>query len=214
MIIECGPAHDLRVMALELPKSLKIGVLTSGGVDSTLLYYLALYLKYKNNTAHQIHPIVILRKEGSRYFARPIVQKINAIWKHGSGDMRLGNTTLPEHQQVKSAVEQAFNIHKFYHVYVGLISNRPEHTVGIDIISVPDVPEVLVPFKHLEKSHVIDMYYKLNIQDLLKYTYSCDQHEQVPCGSCNGCRERAWGFAELEKLDPALCPSVIKHFDV
>lgn len=204
MQLICGPAHDRREMNLELPDALKISVLTSGGVDSTLLYYLTLYLKYTNNTEHYIRPIVILRKEGSRYFARPVVQKINAIWGHPLEAMRLGDTTLPEPKQVESAVRQAFTIFKMYYVYIGVITNRPEHMVGFDPIPVPETLGVVVPFKHLEKSHIIDMYYQLGIQDLLKYTHSCDQHEQIPCGVCNGCRERAWGFAELGQEDPIL----------
>ena len=206
MQLICGPAHDRREMTLELPDALKIGVLTSGGVDSTLLYYLTLHLKYTNNTEHYIRPIVILRKEGSRYFARPVVQKINAIWGHTLEAMRLGDTTLPEPQQVESAVRQAFTIFKMYYVYIGVITNRIEHMIGFDPIPVPETPGVVVPFKHLEKSHIIDMYYQLGIQDLLKYTHSCDQHEQIPCGVCNGCRERAWGFAELGQEDPVLHP--------
>jgi hypothetical protein len=204
MQLICGPAHDRREINLELPAALKIGVLTSGGIDSTLLYYLTLYLKYTNNTNHSIYPIMIMRKEGSRYFARSAVQKINAIWNYSRDAMRLGDTSLPEPEQVGSAVKQAFDIFKMYYVYIGVITNRPEHMIGFDPIPVPETPGVLVPFKHLEKSHVIDMYYQLGIQDLLKYTHSCDQHEQLPCGACNGCRERAWGFAELGHADPIM----------
>jgi hypothetical protein len=205
MQIICGPAHDRRSLELDLalPFTAKIGVLTSGGVDSTLLYYLILYIKYRNALPHYIRPIVILRKEGSKYFARPIVQKINAIWGHPLESMRLGNTTLPEHQQVQSAVKQAIDIFNLHYVYIGLIANRAEHTVGFDIIPVPTLPQILTPLKQLEKSHVIDLYYQFGIQDLLKYTHSCDQSEQMPCGVCNGCQERSWGFSEIGKTDPA-----------
>jgi hypothetical protein len=201
MIIECGPAHDRRTLSFTLPNANKIGVFVSGGIDSALLYYLLLLEKQKTNSDCDITPLVIFRKEGSKRFAPPIIEKINRMIGIDKNFKRLGNTTLPEPEQVISAVKQAFRLLKMEIVFVGVISNRLEHQIGFDPIPVTDDELVQTPFKHLEKSHIIDLYNQLGITSLLDMTFSCDQSDQTACGSCNGCRERTWGFEQLGLTD-------------
>ena len=66
------------------------------------------------------------------------------------------------------------------------------------LIETPNFLRIGYPFKHLTKSHIIDLYFKMGIQELLQHTNSCDQQQIAlqPCGMCNGCKERAWGFLE------------------
>lgn len=193
MKIQCGPAHDVRTLDLVLPPANKIGVLVSGGTDSVLLYYLLLYCKYRNNSSHIIQPIIIQRP-ADQHVTKLMVDKVNALFDHELLPMRLGDLSLPAHQQVESAVRQAFTIIEVEYVYLGVIQAQPQHTVGITVIDTPDLPRIVYPFKYLTKSHIIDLYFKMGIQELLQYTNSCEQ--QQPCGVCNGCREREWGLAE------------------
>lgn len=203
MIIECGPLHDKRTFELTVPAGKKVGVFVSGGIDSALLYYLVLKESQTISAHEYIKPIIIHRKEGSRYYARPIIEKVNVLCDYHATPVRLGNTTLSEPEQVKNAVTQAFRFPPYFEtVYVGVITNRPEHMIGFDPIIIEPHDQVITPFKNLEKSHIIHMYYQLRIEHLLQHTHSCDQHETVPCGSCNGCRERAWGFDQLGLIDP------------
>lgn len=202
MKLVCGPDHDKRTLEITLPLGKQVGVFISGGIDSALLYYLL--VKENQNHSHNIQPLIIARKEGSRYFARPIIERINQLLNINVAVKRVGNTSLPEIQQVTSAVEQAFRLLHIEEIFVGLIHNRPEHTIGFDPIPVPEMAGLHTPFRHLEKSHIIDIYYQLGIQYLLEYTHSCDQSETTQCGTCNGCRERGWGFAELSQTDPRL----------
>lgn len=206
MQIICGPAHDRRTLTLDLPAASKIGVLVSGGVDSALLYYLLLYIKQQTNSPVEITPIVIHRKEGSKYFARPIVERINQLFDISKKPKQLGNTMLPEPEQVASAVRHAFSLLQLETVYVGVISNRDEHLIGFDPIPIVEHHSVQIPFRDLEKSHVIDIYYQLGLEHLLPFTHSCDQQETVACGLCNGCRERIWGFNQIGKQDPIMLP--------
>ena len=101
-----------------------------------------------------------------------------------------------------STITTTFSLLQLETVYVGVISNRPEHLIGFDPIPIVEHYSVQTPFKHLEKSHIVDIYYQLGIEHVLSFTHSCDQHETVACGSCNGCRERQWGFEQLGKSDP------------
>ena len=197
MIIECGPAHDRRTLNFTLPPVRRLGVFVSGGIDSALLYYLVLLEKQQTQHAGDITPLVIFRKEGSQNFAPPIINQINQMFGINTKFKRLGNTTLPEPEQVASAAKQAFYLLWLETVYIGVISNRPEHQIGFDPIPVPEVDSVQTPLKHLEKSHIIDLYRSLRIEHLLDMTFSCDQSDRQACGTCNGCRERAWGFSQL-----------------
>lgn len=203
MLINCGPKHDIRQFSLELPKIRKrLGVLVSGGIDSTLLYYLLLYLNKENNASHIIKPFTVLRKEGSRYFAKPMVNHVHRILGlPESFSTIVGDNTLPEPEQVGSGVENIIQKLGYGVVYIGAIDTRPEHLINYDRPETIETHEVRFPFLHLEKSHVIDLYYKLGIESLLPFTHSCDQNETNECGTCNGCTERIWGFTELG-LDP------------
>ena len=203
MQIICGPEHDRRLLTFDLPPYQKIGVFVSGGVDSTLLYYLACAENIKQHSNHKIVPIIIHRREGSRMHARPVVDAVNQLFDLKTAPLRLGNTTLPEPAQVKHAVVQAFTLPPYFEaVYVGVITNRPEHMIGFDKIEIEQHERVFMPFTNLEKSHIIDIYYQLKIEHLLSLTFSCDQSELTPCGSCNGCRERQWGFDQIHQMDP------------
>ena len=200
MKIQCGPDRDIRTLDLVLPSVSKIGVLVSGGIDSVLLYYLLLYCKYKNNSSHKIQPIIIQRP-ADQHVAKLMVNKVNELFQYDLPPMRLGNLSLPAHQQVESAVRQAFTILYFEYLYLGIIEVQPQHAVGITIIEVPKILGIEYPLKSLTKRHIIDLYFKMGIQDLLQYTNSCDQQsiELQPCGVCNGCRERDWGLEVLDE---------------
>lgn len=203
MQLECGPETDRRVLTVSLAEYQKIGVFVSGGVDSALLYYLLQLENIQTGSSRLIRPIVIHRREGSKYYSYPVIEHINRMLNIDARPVRLGNTALPEPEQVKTAVLQAFRLPPHFEaVYVGVIVNRPEHMIGFDQIKIEDHERVFMPLKNLEKCHIIDLYYTLGIQDILNITFSCDQSETVECGTCNGCRERQWGFDQVNRPDP------------
>jgi 7-cyano-7-deazaguanine synthase in queuosine biosynthesis len=55
------------------------------------------------------------------------------------------------------------------------------------------------PFLFLHKPQIIDILYKLNCEDLIPYTQSCNTLQVGKCGECYACAERKWGF---DYLDP------------
>lgn len=198
MIIDCGPAHDIRTLNIELPTTKRIGVMVSGGIDSTLLYYLLQYLKKSQNTNHFIRPFMIPRKEGSVYFAKPMVNHVHRLLDlPPSYPTIIGDNRVEESKQVESGVIKAIAFAKIEIIYIGAIDTRPEHLINYERPVTIESSEIKFPFLHLEKSHVIDLYYRLGIESILSHTHSCDQNETAECGTCNGCIERIWGFNEL-----------------
>jgi len=182
-------------VSITLPQQKRIGVLVSGGIDSAILYYLLLKEKQITNSDHIIYPIVMFRKEGSKYFARPIVKKIHEIFNISLNAKRFGNSDLPEEKQIESAVIESMEVLRLDTVYIGVIKNRPEHMIGLEHIPVPKTPLIQTPFIDVEKDFIIKLYHDMGVEHLLEYTHSCDKDELIHCGNCNGCRERKWGFS-------------------
>ena len=111
MNIICGPEQDQRTITITLPKNKsRIGVLVSGGLDSAILYYLILLENKLRGNIHQILPITVMRKEGSKYFSSLVVGHVNQQFNIPYSDpLVVGNNTLTEEEQVKSGVNQALN---------------------------------------------------------------------------------------------------------
>lgn len=191
------------ILNISLPNDKKrVGIMISGGIDSSLLYYLMLKERQLNNSDHIIFPIVMFRQEGSKYYARPIIEKINNYFGISMRAKRFGDETLPYHLQVESAIVQAIPILQLDKIYIGVIKTRPEHFIGFTPIPIPVHEMIETPLAHLEKDSIIKFYYDLGIEELLQYTFSCDRHEQHHCGNCNGCNERSWAFTSAGKSDP------------
>ena len=60
----------------------------------------------------------------------------------------------------------------------------------------------IAPFLFLHKPQILDIYYKLECEDLIPYTHSCTTLKIGACGECYSCAERKWGFDALGKIDP------------
>jgi hypothetical protein len=209
MIIECGPDNDRRILNLSLPKYHKIqpwnknsGVLVSGGIDSALLYYLLLKQNQEQGNTHNIKAYTILRKEGSRQYALPVINHINSLFNLPEQELiTVGDNTLDEPIQVSSGMVEITHKKLSHVVYVGAIDTLDIHLVGWHRIPVRESDRFKYPLMNLNKSHIIDLVYQLGQQHLFKLTHSCI-YETGRCNICNGCNERQWGFDQLGRTDP------------
>jgi diphthamide synthase (EF-2-diphthine--ammonia ligase) len=207
IVLACGPISDQRILKIELSeKKYRIAVLVSGGIDSALLYYLLLLENQKKNNLHEIVPITVLRKEGSKYFSNLVIGFIHTLFQMPYIDpIVMGNNTLPEEEQVKSAVDEA-NSSGFDLVYAGVIEQLPQHMINWRPIPSKETKRFKTPLVNLNKSHIIDLIFQLKLDYLFYITHSCSyrKYQIGRCNVCNGCNERAWGFEQLDRLDPGL----------
>jgi 7-cyano-7-deazaguanine synthase in queuosine biosynthesis len=179
-------------------------VLVSGGIDSAILYYLLLLENQLRGNMHEILPISMMRKEGSRYCSSIVVGHVNAHFKISFQEPQIiGDNTLPEEAQVKSAVNEALSS-GFDIVYAGVIEQLPQHMVNWVPIPSRETPKFKTPFQAINKSHIIDIIVKLKQEPLFYLTHSCsgENYQLGRCNGCNGCNERAWGFGQLGLTDP------------
>jgi 7-cyano-7-deazaguanine synthase in queuosine biosynthesis len=205
MNIICGPECDQRTVIIKLPKNKsRIGVLVSGGIDSAILYYLLLLENKQNGNLHDIKPISIMRKEGSKYFSSLVVGHVNQEFQIPYSDpLIVGDNTLPEEEQVKSGVNQAL-AQGFDIIYAGVIEQLPQHMINWQPIPSKETLKFKTPLQNINKSHIIDIVVKFKQNPLFYITHSCsgEQTQIGRCNGCNGCNERRWGFEQLNLLDP------------
>ena len=219
MKYECGPSYDRRIIDFSLPKypkniqtnasnlycklhdikkNYKIGVLVSGGIDSALLYYILLKENQSLQEQFTITPYTILRKEGSKNYALKVINYINCLFNQPYISLNVvGNPNLPEIQQVESGAIEVLKENDF--LYIGIIEAKPEHSVNWVRHKFIESYRRKYPFMNLQKSHIIDLFYLLNVEGILPLTHSCAVNELTPCLECNGCKEREWGFLEIKK---------------
>ena len=205
MKIECGPAGNIRTLNFELPNiSSRIAVCISGGIDSAIMYYLILEENRRLGNLHKIVPVTVLREEGSKHFANLVVGHVLASFgKQHENALVLGDPSLPDDQQVRSAVRHAHRL-GFDRTYVGIIDELPEHYIGW---TRPDFPEndfFKTPLSNLQKLHVLNLVIQFNQQELFHITHACCKFPIGRCGACNGCNERRWGFNQLALIDPSM----------
>lgn len=205
MNIQCGPTNDLRTISIVLPKKKsQIAVLVSGGLDSAILYYLLLLENKLRGNIHEILPVSVMRKEGSKYFSSLVIGHVNQEFQLPYKDpIIVGNNTLPEEEQIKSGVNHAIEL-GFDIVYAGVIEQLPQHMINWQPIPSKETPRFKTPFQLINKSHIIDIIVKFKQESLFYITHSCsgEQSQIGRCNGCNGCNERRWGFSQLVLTDP------------
>ena len=169
------------------PKS--IGILFSGGIESTLLLYLL--TQEMQNTDHEVESYVIDRPNN------PIDKSKNIFAKISKGTLNVLEIPKVEYwQQVPMATAIVRVKHdvvlRGMNKYPSDQSIRPNY-----IFNFQETAQLRLPFKDLDKTQTIKAFYKLGIEDLLPFTHSCGRGFNTTCGECFNCLERAWAYNSL-----------------
>ena len=168
----------------------------SGGVESTLLYYLY------GQTNVPLTLYLINRRNNPILHAVNIYNKLDVPFKK-----TLVIEPIPEMESYKE-IPFLYNTIKSKHdmmIYGGNKlpddnSIRPMHKQSyINEERIRNDQYAYAPFLDLDKSAIIQMYYTFGIEYLLEETHSCGENTSVPCKSCFNCREREWAFNKINK---------------
>jgi hypothetical protein len=177
-------------MELNLNSSTKnVGLYLSGGVESSLLLY---YLAKTNLT---IRCYTLIQQNVCMDRIRTIINWVN---------LKLSNniTFLEEIHDKNPTSDRTFVRWVQLYLRTGEVD---EFLIGSNKF-MPHLPErqyvihpkVLIPFKHMYKNEIIELYRKEDICDLLELTHSCYLQKYEHCGTCMNCVERNWSI-ELVK---------------
>lgn len=190
-----------------------IGLYFSGGVDSTALLILII-TELKNIGKINSIPINCYSVVKHDY-ATTITPKILATIQH-KFEVRINHVNFIEnykHSKENIHFKTFLNTYLQYkNTYYFVANNRMPHEslvifknkLKVDYGHVKNKVVYYSPFLFLHKPQILDIFYKLNCEDLIPYTYSCTMNETTPCQNCYACEERAWGFKMLNKIDPLL----------
>ncbi len=213
-IQECGPLDNLKSVEISFPQNKNVAIMLSSGADSAVLLYLICLALIQNKRIpeKEICGILTIPKvDGAEEHAGKIVNWIN---------QKL-NLKLPEpifdgppdfkeigHREV--ILKSMLYLGPKYNLNYAFIGDQqavpePYKMPGVYPLRVKEntVPEYLaMPFLHLDKSHTIDLHYRLNTAPLLELSHSCTQQRVGRCGLCYHCNERQWAFERLGKIDP------------
>jgi 7-cyano-7-deazaguanine synthase in queuosine biosynthesis len=180
----------------------KIGVLCSGGVDSTILLYL-LYKQYINS---DLQIITFTTKT----FAPEEMECITNVfsWIEEKFKFNLQNYIIKQ-GWIRDMVSDILQVYRTDYVLTGcnkVIWDENEFTPTVHLPY--DTPPVrgkplnekhLRPFIDMDKIEVTKLYLDNDILDLLYLTRSCGHTSGYtePCGGCYFCVERKWAMNKL-----------------
>lgn len=201
--ISVGPADDLKDIAISIPDySNRTGVMLSGGADSAILFYI-LVKHFPNKT---IVPITVPRPDGADRYSPAIVDYVNRVCGTSIAQpLILGNGGGYHADQTVNGLKVAFKNNLIDHVFFG--SQQPPTK---DMVELPGIypirkettdVRVSSPFFDLFKTHTIDLYFKLNQEELLSITHSCTEQTVGRCRQCFNCKEREWALSVLGRVD-------------
>jgi 7-cyano-7-deazaguanine synthase in queuosine biosynthesis len=188
-----------------------IYVALSGGVESTIVYHLALKF-YGSNV---VIPTTY-RYGDRRQWEFSNAKRIAGLY--GQGDIHKEAGYLDKHASgsinTSSAVEyfnrenNVFNnVRKNDPTFVAGFTGKNTTTLDPECITPEEQQHYLThfnvhrPLLMMNKVHTVDMYYKLGIESLLEQTYSCQRGGNEHCGDCHACWERIDAFNQLGRKD-------------
>jgi hypothetical protein len=164
-------------------------------MDSTLLLYLLLREKLRTNSSTEIHCFTTTQV-GTKFHSGEVL-KLPEFF-----DQVVHHTDIANHpgEGVKPLIR--YLLDSGWPVFIAT-NAIPLETIGGRLPFRPSSFDINLgihtPFVFMFKYHLLDAYYKLGIQHLLKTTHSCTEQIYGECGKCFACLERAWAFNKLGK---------------
>jgi hypothetical protein len=175
-------------MQLHLPNTKNISFLFSGGVDSTLLLYMALCQKRDD---------VVFRAFGYNIEQDRISLVLEPIidYMFNRFNYRIPLKVFNHKLYVRPTVEKVLGVYPGV-VYTGCnkVMSFPGQlkTLKVPVRGPPLNEYHLRPFIDMTKVDIALLYKQYMIEDLWKITYSCMQNDMRQCGRCYFCLERSW----------------------
>lgn len=208
---------DVTEFSFNLEEDKKYGLMISGGIDSAILSYLILQTYRERNWLANVQPFT-MRKTNERVdTANTVVDYLNRTFPefHVPYTIELGDPKMHHRDQGEAAWREVkatypdinyvfyasnavppWDYENWMKDERGLPNGRPERSKGQGGM-------VYLPVLHLYKSYMIDLVFEHNQEEIFEFSRSCTQSIEGPrCGRCFHCRERAWGFASIGKIDP------------
>lgn len=172
---------------------MKIGVMMSGGLDSTILAAI--------NRHHNVIGYGFEQFMNNKIFAQKMCNILNIPFKPIEVDNDDPNEVATAVKYVSPFVD---------YVYVGINEtidvgdvNYPNR-LDLDYIQKIELKtNVRFPFRNFTKEVILQIGYNKvpEINDIIQYSHTCCATKSFRCNECYNCRERKWAFSKLQKED-------------
>ena len=179
----------------------RIGVMVSGGLDSTLLLYMV--ASYFPKFGKTLVAFTVPRTDDSIVHAERVVRWVEDTFEMKIERQEVGDPTLFHSRQVNSGVEQAVDM-----VDIVLLGDTWLPTVKLKGTTPiryenkhPKVNQIYLKLK-FNKVDTVGIVNELGLRSVFTLSHTCTQSKDIRCGNCWQCNERAWAFTELGVTDP------------
>jgi hypothetical protein len=172
----------------------RVGIMLSGGMDSTLL----LYLLAKN--IDNIITFTIPKTDGAKHYVQPIIDWVNQkLDKQVKKPKFIGNPLIYHANIINVALK---SIETDYDILYFAGNVYPDDILPGGPTRVRrNHPKHRQPFFDCYKTDIVQAYVRYDIMDLVELTHTCTEREFGRCNTCWQCRERIWAFSELQIED-------------
>lgn len=195
------PTKKAELVRIEIPDSVQnVGLMYSGGVDSTFLLTL-LQLHRKKFNRYALKAFTVDKSENYEYYSEKILQL-----EFYSGVERF--TKIPNQREdgvIKEGIGHVLQRDDVDLVFTG-VNRIPEVYIGESgpvrdsLEFIAQFPKLRCPFHHLTKDYTVLGLKNLQKEfigvDVFSMTHTCTA-AKVACGECWFCKERAWAVSML-----------------
>jgi len=213
----CGPATDQRLLTISIPENTNplntILVGFTGGIDSSLLLYLLVKLNLEQKIPYVIQPITVTSTLGSSgppifeqwQYIPMAIEFIKSKHNYPINDSIFfsGNPSLSLTHQILQIYSRITKNNKNKFLFVGDTEHPMNMPVDYARNFSPKNKKVMQPFKNLNKSHIVDALFKLDLEDMLDVLPRCFYIHKYKNSMCVNffCNERRWAYSLLNRHD-------------
>jgi 7-cyano-7-deazaguanine synthase in queuosine biosynthesis len=180
----------------------RMGILISGGFDSTLLSYLLHAGRDRLDTKNTFEFFVIPRYDDSLVHATRIAKYIDTKFNKTDTVINIvGNPDLHHSEQIRSGVVDAVRRTDMDLLLTADTAN-PEHLPDGPIRMKSPNRRYYKPFINHTKDKIVGLGIQLNLTDIMEISHTCTESKMFRCKNCWQCRERFWAFQQNRYVDP------------
>lgn len=197
-----------------LEKYHKIGIMVSGGLDSTVLAYLLFDIRNKTGRKNEFSLFVVPRPDDSYAHAHRVIDYLENHFNLKTELNVVGSGDLHHTKQVASGIQDAVENYNC-DVILTAITTNPENAnppvrlptyqygtflddKGVAYDGPKRIkswsPKVFDVFWDYTKINTVKVIKDLGLNEITNITHTCTGSKTLRCGRCWQCCERAWGY--------------------
>jgi hypothetical protein len=196
----------VRTIRITIPRE-PFGVLMSGGLDSSVMMCLILQTYLLEGSTVPFCAINVRRGFGTEVFFARMIDRISSLFQRQIDTISL---PLPPGTADKDCLTVPAIPFLDNSPYKSVFSADTSNPEGVRVDQAPERTPVEkqfsfkrwhLPFLHCDKSHVVQLMYNLGLTFIETESHTCFASQDLRCGNCFQCQERAWAYKTLDLTD-------------